>query len=77
MFRDEIADYILSRVPEYEKNLYEEVIKSVDQTLEGLLQHLHKFIKEDAGKLLKNPLRADAEYAFYTLFSITELSVER
>jgi len=81
VFGDEIANYMLSRVPEYEKSLYKEVIKSVDQTLEGLLQHLHKFIKEDTGKLLKNPLRVDAEYAFYTLFSIvkylTELSTER
>jgi len=81
VFSNEIANYILSIVPECQKSLYEEVIKSVDQTLEGLLQHLHKFIKEDTGKLLKNPLRADAEYAFYTLFSIvkyfTELSVER
>jgi len=81
VFSDEITDYILGRVPEYEKSLYEDVIKSIDQTLEGLLQHLHKFIKEDTGKLLRNPLRADAEYAFYTLFSIvkylTELSLER
>ena len=78
---EEIRSYILSKVPEGQKSVYEEALKCLGTTVYGVLQHLHKFIKEDTGKLYENPLRADAEYAFYTLFSIvkylTELSVER
>ena len=78
---EEIREYILSKVPKNQKSLYENVLNSLNETLYGLLQHLHKFIKEDTGKLMENPLRADAEYAFYTLFSVvkylTELSLER
>ncbi len=78
---EEIRSYILSKVPEGQKSVYEKVLKCLGTTLYGVLQHLHKFIKEDTEKLYENPLRADAEYAFYSLFSIvkylTELAVER
>jgi|GEM_PF-2786332 hypothetical protein len=79
--REDIIDYIISRAPESQRDLYEDVLKALGKTIHSLLQHLHKFVKEDTGKLMENPLRSDAEYAFYTLSTvlkyISELSTEK
>lgn len=73
---EEIVDYIISKIPEQQKSLYADVLSRIGKTIYGLLQHLHKFIKEDTGKLIANPLRGDAEYAFFTLFSIIKYLAE-
>ena len=73
---EEIVDYIISKIPEQQKSLYADVLSRMGKTIYGLLQHLHKFIKEDTGKLIANPLRGDTEYAFYTLFSIIKYLAE-
>jgi len=73
---EEIENFILSRVLENKREFYRDALIRVGRTLHGLLQYLHKFIKEDTGRLREAPLRADAEYAFYTLFSIVKYLVE-
>ena len=71
-----IENYILSRTPDQQKGLYVDILSGVGKTIYGLLRHLHKFMKEDTGKLIANPLRGDTEYAFYTLFSIIKYLAE-
>ena len=76
---DEIKEILLSNVPQESIEDYKTVIKSIEKNLKNILQnHLSKFVHIDSGKLLKMPLREDAEYLLLAITSVlkyfTELS---
>jgi len=73
---DEITDYILSKAPDRLRELYTKSLNGLGKTVYGFLKYLHRFIKEETGKLEENPLRGDAEHAFHSLFSIIKYLVE-
>jgi len=54
---EEIENCILSRIPDQQKGLYVDILSGVGKTIYGLLRHLHKFLKEDTGKLIANPFK--------------------
>jgi hypothetical protein len=67
VLREEIRDYVLKTVSDSSKNIYEEILKGIENTLLSNLAHIHKFIKEDTDKLINAPLREDAEYDLQTI----------
>jgi hypothetical protein len=67
--KEEIRDYVLKTVPDSSKNIYEEILKGIENTLLSNLAHIHKFIKEETGKLIIAPLREDVEYVYFILLS--------
>jgi hypothetical protein len=71
-FLDEgIKKIILANVPSEAKKEYEMVLDGVEGILRRLLHnHLSKFIHLDTGKLLRMPLKEDAEYLFLTITGI-------
>jgi hypothetical protein len=70
VLREEICDYVLKTVSDRSRSIYEEILKGIENTLSSNLAHIHKFIKEDTGKLINAPLREDVEYVYFILLSI-------
>ena len=68
--RRELKEYVINNIPENLKNIYENVVKGIEAVLRSNLQHIHKFIHEDTGKLIVAPLREDAEYIYNMLIII-------
>jgi len=65
-----IREYITSNVPSNYKDIYEEILNGIENTLVSNLKHVHKFIKEETGKVIFMPSREDAEYVYFMLASI-------
>lgn len=66
-----IADAILAKVPADVKGDYEYLIKeSLERQIRGLLKHLSKFVHLEENKLLKTPLREDAEHLLLATTSL-------
>jgi hypothetical protein len=70
VLRDEIRNSVLNAVSEKYKDLYEEVLRGLEETLRANLEHIHKFVKEDASKLVAAPLREEVEYVYYMLVNV-------
>jgi hypothetical protein len=68
---EDLKKMILANVPREAEKEYEMVLDGVEAILRRLLQnHLSKFIHLDTGKLLRMPLKEDAEYLFLTITGI-------
>ena len=70
VLRDEIRSFILNIVSEKYRDLYEKVLEGLEETLRANLEHIHKFVKEDASKLVAAPLREEVEYVYYMLINV-------
>jgi predicted Zn-ribbon and HTH transcriptional regulator len=70
VLREAIREYITSNVPSNYKSIYEGILNGIENTLVSNLEHIHKFIKEETGKLIRMPSREEAEYVYFTLVSI-------
>jgi hypothetical protein len=68
--KEEISNYVLNTIPSSYKSIYEVVLKGIEDTLLSNLDHIHKFVKEDTGKLIAMPSREEAEYVYLMLVSI-------
>jgi hypothetical protein len=69
VLKEEIREYVLKTVSDSSKNIYEEILKGIENTLVSNLAHIHKFIHEETGKLINAPLREDVEYVYFILLS--------
>jgi hypothetical protein len=69
VLKEEIREYVLKTVPDSSKNIYEEILKGIENTLLSNLAHIHKFIHEETGKLINAPLPEDVEYVYFILLS--------
>ena len=71
-FLDEgIKEALLANIPEEARRDYEAVLDGIQKRLRSLLNdHLSKFIHLDTGKLIRMPLKEDAEYLFTTTLSL-------
>jgi len=69
---EELCKYILSKIPEDVKETYKMILNALEETLRRNLDHVHKFVKEVAGrpKLIRMPLKEDAEFVYSMLVSI-------
>ncbi len=66
-----IKELVLSNVPSEAKKEYKHVLLAMEKILRRLLDdHLSKFIHLDSEKLIRMPLKADAEYLLLTVTSI-------
>jgi DNA-binding protein Fis len=70
--REELKNYILNAASENYRSLYEEAIKDVESILRAILRHMHKFVHEDTGKLIRAPLKEDVEYLYTTLLAVVK-----
>jgi hypothetical protein len=70
VLKEEISNYVLNTIPSSYKSIYEGVFKGIEDTLLSNLDHIHKFVKEDTGKLIAMPSREEAEYVYLMLVSI-------
>ncbi|MCC6018965.1 MAG: hypothetical protein LM601_08035 [Candidatus Verstraetearchaeota archaeon] len=70
ILKGEVREYILSRIPSDCKSIYEEILDGIENALISNLACIHKFIKEDTGKLVAMPSREEAEYIYLMLISI-------
>jgi hypothetical protein len=68
--KEEISNYVLNTIPSSYKSIYEGVLKGIEDTLLSNLDHIHKFVKEDTGKLIAMPSREEAEYVYLMLVAI-------
>jgi hypothetical protein len=67
----ELRENILSRIPDKFKEDYKGILNGLSETLRvNLEEHIHKFVKEDTGKLLNIPSREEAEYVYMMLILI-------
>lgn len=68
---EDIRKAIIANVPEEAKGEYKAVLDEIERALRGMLQnHLSKFIHTDTGKIIRMPLKADAEYLFLAVTGI-------
>jgi hypothetical protein len=69
VLKKEIREYTLCSIPDNYKAIYEKILKGIESTLTSNLDHVHKFIKEETGKLIAMPSREEAEYVYFMLLS--------
>jgi hypothetical protein len=70
VLKEELEESIISSVPSDLKGVYEKILKGIENALLSNLEHIHKFIKEDTGKLIAMPSREEAEYVYLMLLVI-------
>jgi hypothetical protein len=70
VLKEELEESIISSVPSDLKGVYEKILKGIENALLSNLEHIHKFIKEDTGKLIAMPSREEAEYVYLMLIAI-------
>jgi len=69
--RREIKEAVLAKVPAGTRNLYEEILESLEVRLRELLNNqISKFIKLDTGERLAALLWADVDYAYFELLNL-------
>jgi hypothetical protein len=67
----ELRENILNRIPNKFKEDYKDILNGLSETLRvNLEKHIHKFVKEDTGKLLNIPSKEEAEYVYMMLILI-------
>jgi hypothetical protein len=69
LLRDDLRKSIMEKAPEHLKQIYEKILDSFEKTLANNLDHIHKFVKEDTGRLDRMPLREDVEYVYLMLIA--------
>ena len=63
VLNNEIKELALKGVPEDSKDDYKEAIKAIENMVRNILSnHLSKFVHLDTGKLIRMPLKEDAQY---------------
>jgi len=68
--KNEIKNYIMSKVPENSKEVYEAVIKALEKDIRSICDILSKFIHETDDKLINVPLHKDLEFLYLSALSI-------
>jgi len=67
---DEITEYILNKVPDNSKKVYNDVIKGLERNIRSICDVLSKFIHETDDKLINVPLHKDLEFLYLSALSI-------
>jgi len=70
ILRPELRKFIIAKVSKDYSEIYEKILDAIQETLNRNLDHIHKFVKEDVGKLIRMPLREDVEYVYLMLTAI-------
>jgi hypothetical protein len=70
VLNEELRKNIIAIIPSEFKGIYEKILDGIENTLASNLEHIHKFIKEESGKLAIIPSREEAEYIYVMLILI-------
>lgn len=70
VLKEELREQVMENIPSDLRSIYEKILEGIENTLVSNLDHVHKFIKEDTGKLIAMPSREEAEYVYLTLIAI-------
>lgn len=71
VINEELKKMMIANIPKESEKEYKVVFNGIQEILRKLLQdHLSKFIHLDSERLIRMPLKADAEYLFLTTTSI-------
>jgi hypothetical protein len=70
VLRETIREYIISKVPSDYRSIYESILDGIENAVISNLNHIHRFIKEETGKMIAMPSREEAEYVYFLLLSI-------
>jgi hypothetical protein len=70
ILKRELRERVISGIPDNLKDIYKKILEGIEATLISNLEHIHKFIKEETGKMIVMPSREEAEYVYIMLISI-------
>jgi hypothetical protein len=70
MLKEELKESVLNAVPSEVKEVYEKILDGIEDVLVSNLNHIHKFIKEESGKVIRMPSREEAEYVYLMLVAV-------
>jgi hypothetical protein len=76
VIKDEVKNTILSRYDGAAKEVYEDVLKTLEATIRDIYRMMSKFIHPDSDKVKFNPRMADAIYIFRQTANIINYLVE-
>jgi len=76
VIKDEVKGAILSRYEGIAKEVYEDVLKTLEITIRDIYRMMSKFIHPDNDKVEFNPRMVDAVYAFRQITDIINYLVE-
>ena len=76
MIKDEVKGAILSRYEGIAKEVYEDVLETLETTIRDIYDMMSKFIHPDSDKVEFNPRMADAIYIFRQTANIINYLVE-
>lgn len=68
--RDEIKKYIIDKVPDSSKKVYNEIIKGLERDIRSICDVLSKFIHETDDVLINVPFHRDLEFLYFSTLSI-------
>jgi hypothetical protein len=76
VIKDEVKGAILSRYEGIAKEVYEDVLETLETTIRDIYRMMSKFIHPDSDKVKFNPRMVDAVYVFRQTVGIINYLVE-